>query len=87
MPVTQATNLVSTISTIHVDMGAMEMSVTFARAVDGVPVDTQKFLVAGESLAALLATQANAGQSLGDEITAAIYNYAVTNGVTAGTVS
>lgn len=87
MPVTQATSIVSTISTIHVDMGSMEMTVTFNRTVDGVNVDTLKFLVAGQSLATLLATQANAGQSLGDEITLAIYNYAVANQVTTGTVS
>ena len=87
MPITQATSITATISTIYVDMVAMTMAVTFNRSVNGVALDSPIIMVPGTSLETLLATQATAGQALGSEITAAIYNYAVANSQITGVVS
>ncbi len=87
MPITQSTSLVSTISAIIVDMISGQMTVNFIQAVNGSPISTQQIVISGAPFLTLLETQASAGQSLSDEITAAIYNYAVSNNIIIGAIS
>ena len=87
MPITQSTNIVSTISAIIVDMNAGQMTVNLAQTVEGTQVATQQVVISGGAFTGLLATPVTAGQTLGDEITLAIYNYATTSGAITGAVS
>ena len=87
MPITQSTSLVSTISAIIVDMISGQMTVNLAQSADGLQVATKQVIISGQPFLDLLATQATAGQALGDEITLAIYNYAVSNAELSGVVS
>lgn len=87
MPITQAASIVSTISRIVFDNDAGTITVTFDQSVSGAPIGQQTITIPGAGMASLLATQATAGQSLGDEITAAIYRYTVANTDITGTVS
>lgn len=87
MPITKQSTVSHALTTISLDMAAMTMTCGFIRTIDGGQESSYAFQIEGAELAALFATQATPGQPLADEITAAIYNYAVSKGLVAGNVS
>jgi hypothetical protein len=87
MPITKTSTVADVLTTISVDMLAGTMACTFQETIDGVPSKQNSITITGADFAALLATQAAVGQSLADEITIAIYNYASSKGLIPGVVS
>lgn len=87
MPITKTSTITHTLMSLNLDMGSAVMVCGFARQIDGVLDTNIAITIAGTDFATLLATQAAAGQALSDEITVAIYNYAVAKGLITGTVA
>ena len=86
MPITKSSTVTHTLMSINLDMSAMVMTVGFTKHIDGVFESNVSFQITGVDLGTLFATQAAAGQALSDEITVAIYNYAVSSGKISGDV-
>lgn len=84
MPITKQVTVTHTLMKINVDMAAMSMWCYFERKTDGIVDGGYEVNINGTDLAALFSTQATAAQPLSDEITVAIYNYAVANNLIAG---
>lgn len=87
MPVSKQSNVAFTLTKVTIDMLQMTMLATFQRTIDSVPDGAIDILISGSDMATLIATQANAGQSLGSEFTDAVYNYAINKGYIAGAIS
>ena len=87
MPVSKQSAITYTIHKISVDMVAGNMWVYFRRVVDTIEDGGVEMNVEGSDLVSLLSTQATSAQPLADEITLAIYNYAVAKGVITGAIS
>lgn len=87
MPVSKQSQVAFAIAKIEVDMLQMAMSVSFVRTLDGVIDGGVQLSIAGDELATLLSTPANAGQALASEITVALYTFAIAKGVITGAIS
>ena len=87
MPVSKQSTIAFTIYKINLDMLQGTMIVTFLRTIDGAQDGTVEAFISGQEMLNLIATQATAGQPLGDEITTALYSYAVGKGLITGTIS
>ena len=87
MPVTKQSTVAYTLVAITVSMTGGYVSCSFARTIDGVPVGAVDLLIEGADMVGLLGTQATAGQPLGNEITDAVYAYAISKGVIDGVIS
>lgn len=68
-------------------MVQMAMTVDFIRTIDGVPDGSVVMSLAGAELGALLATPANAGSALADEISLALYTHAVAASIITGAIT
>lgn len=87
MPVTKQSTASYTLVRIGADMTAMQMWCYFERMTDGNVDGGVEMVISGADMAAVLATQAVAGQPLGDEITDAVYRMAISKGIISGTIS
>jgi hypothetical protein len=87
MPVTKQSTSSYSLVKIGVDMQSGQMWCYFTRATDGVVDGGVEMTLEGPDMASVLATQAVAGQPLGDEITDAVYRMAISKGVIAGVIS
>ena len=87
MPVTTQVTVVHILTKINVDMESMTVFAHFSRTVNGVPDGSVDFTIVGQDMIDLLNTQAVADQSLGAEITDAVYRLAIAKGMISGTIS
>ena len=87
MPITSTPTVSYTLVRVNVDMNNMTTSCYFARTIGGVSAGGIEMLLEGAEMGQLLMTQAQLGQTLGNEITDTIYNMAVAKGVLEGVIS
>ena len=86
MPIVKTSNLTHTLLEFEVDMANMYAVATFQQAVDGQAYGDVELRVEGEALQALLSATPVAGLSRADDITNAIYSYAVSIGAVEGNI-
>lgn len=86
MPITRNVTLSSVLVTFTLDVPSMTAHCLFQNYMDGNAAGTAEFSVSGAELAEIMATPAMTGKSRADDITEAIYAYAVSKGLITGSI-
>lgn len=87
MPVTTPTPLLWTIQNIYIDMVAVQASVTLSGTVGTQSVGTVNFIIPEESFVPLITSLPTSGQTRQNDLTAAIYAYAIAQNIVTGVAS
>lgn len=86
MPISRTVTLTTVLITFSLDMPTMTAHCVFQNYIDGAAASTTEFSVVGADLAKVMTAPAVVGKSRADDITDAVYEYAVAHGVIVGTV-
>lgn len=87
MPITSQEPVSHVLIALNIDMTTMEARATFRRFVNGNAAGDVDLVAVGADLAALLGETVTQGLTRGDDVTAAIYAYAVAKGYIVGAIS
>jgi len=87
MPITTPVPLQWVINTLHVDMVNVQATVTFTGTVGTQVVGTTSFDIPQADFIPLITANPTAGMTRQNDLTTAIYAYAVAKGYVTGTVS
>ena len=87
MPITRNTVVAYTLMIVLVDMKEISMTCTFVKTVEGEAIDKVIVRITGNEMIALLGAQGSSGKPRGNDITDAVYEYALSSGAIAGVIS
>lgn len=86
MPITRNVTLSSVLVTFTLDVPSMTARCLFQNFIDGNAGSTSEFTVSGADLGAIMAATPVPGKSRADDITEAVYGYAVSKGYIVGEI-
>ena len=87
MPITKQSTVTHTLTRVTVDMLDGYIGAAFTRSLDGVACSVVDMRVEGAAMAALLGRNTTPGTTLANDITDAIYAYALASGVLDGVIT
>ena len=87
MPITSQTPLLWTIQTLSIDMIAAQASVTLSGAIGSQLVGTVNFIIPEAEFLPLITAMPTAGATRQNDITEAVYAYAIAQGIVSGVTS
>jgi hypothetical protein len=86
MPISRQVTLTTVLVTFSLDVPSMTAHCVFQNYIDGAAASTSEFDVVGADLAGVMAAAPDSTKTRADDITDAIYAYAISKHFIAGTV-